>query len=1424
VVETSAADEANIIPGDVVISINNKTIKVKQDLIEILKTKYAGDVVNLKIYRQGNISTKNVKLKRFPDPGFKPLWVEGSKKLKNPKQKNYGLENVILVGDDTILYPKHFSKKVLSKYNHENLVVVCVQKGSDNTFKNYDQILSIEGQNPKKGYSLTDKPVQVKFKRGNKIFDKKITPTVFNTSLDIRHDCNSEFALYDCLIDYNAAWKLDKKNRGAAWRKTLKCLEKTSPVPFGDIFSKGKQPKISMKLDTITWTLGYLQYNAPDLKSKNNLNEINKILVFAKEQLKEFEKFQEIYPGHLMSDSYDDLLNAITRATNWAAGNYSDDLKSTQDTTIQTDNETVKSIKLTLERKIKNTKIDSAETVKFLVSKSTYLAKANEIDYLIKKYEQVVNLIDWDNKNLSKYFDNIYNNLSDYYLMNSNIEASLNILDKGLAEALNNYNNLYFKSAYTELISLKYFILLAYKPTDLINEQKVFVKIIEKHLSHLDALSKEDNEKLKKIDKDSYFGNLITLQLLKLTGDMDDMTFYPLKMLDYIKSNPKQNHDLDYAMALSFLLQAAIIEDDIKNFLYSRNEIAILYAESQGNLKKLNNLKTISTMLIQSYESTGFYSDSDKFINFISDNFTIDKQIKENQLTRNSFIMYSFYRGISAIRSENFKKAEKIFKESLINSNVKSLRSQDLSRYSLSDAMVALKFLPQLIEIYFNQKNFKEFNKINNIIFEKDIDDISKKDLKLYSDIGLNTYKVFKIYLKYFKRVSNDKKFKLVESQIDKNLDKTIKILKENNKLVLLNESVSRESILKEIVQIAEILISNNYKKEGVKILNKIYPVILDHYNEKSSQLVWKPNINDNIFGVVYLDVAENYLQNDKAFFKKAYFVAQAGKNLFNSRDVSQAIAKKSFKDPEGLIERYEDNKRELSVNLRSQQYTPSEIIGNSTISKELNTKSRELQIELVKLEKEIDKKIPSYFKLIKLQSVKISEIQSLLKNDEVLLDYYFYEEDLKVVSITKDNFKISSNKIDLKKLNKLNKKVRNTLIPSKGILKPYAVNNSFDLNEKVFLFLDKVTRNYKNIIIIPDGPLNSMPLHALAYVKNKDCLDCRNIKFNLSNHNFNYFPSVETFKSIDTVAKEFKSASFNISNKEIKKITENTVDLLKQETGVKFFKKLKSLASKKDNSNKDQSVKQTNTDDFYLGLGDPDLYGKAQAKKINTKTKITMLRSIFENDKINSQSIKEIYGPVDGSADEINQVAKYLSPLKSKILLRENAKEINLKEIDLSTYKIIHFATHGEISGAIDGINEPFLVLSPPTGSSTEDGLLTMSEIMSLDTNANLIVLSACNTASGDEAGSEGFSGLAKSFFMSGSKSVLVSNWYVETYSAKEIVINLFKNLKDNPNSSISNGLNMTMLNMSKNQKDRSHPMFWAPFVVVGKNQPLPF
>ena len=111
------------------------------------------------------------------------------------------------------------------------------------------------------------------------------------------------------------------------------------------------------------------------------------------------------------------------------------------------------------------------------------------------------------------------------------------------------------------------------------------------------------------------------------------------------------------------------------------------------------------------------------------------------------------------------------------------------------------------------------------------------------------------------------------------------------------------------------------------------------------------------------------------------------------------------------------------------------------------------------------------------------------------------------------------------------------------------------------------------------------------------------------------------------------------------------------------------------------------------------------------------------------------------------------------------------------------------------------------------------MSEIMNLENNADLVILSACNTAGGNIRQSEGFSGLARAFLFSGSKSVLVSNWYVETFAAMELTTSMIKELKENPKISTSRALTKSMKKFIKNNNKKSHPFYWAPFVVVGIN-----
>ena len=105
-------------------------------------------------------------------------------------------------------------------------------------------------------------------------------------------------------------------------------------------------------------------------------------------------------------------------------------------------------------------------------------------------------------------------------------------------------------------------------------------------------------------------------------------------------------------------------------------------------------------------------------------------------------------------------------------------------------------------------------------------------------------------------------------------------------------------------------------------------------------------------------------------------------------------------------------------------------------------------------------------------------------------MDYYFYKKNLKILKINKDDFEIFSKNIALKDFKLLEKKIRDTLIPHNETLKPFATKASYELNKNTFIFFEKKLNKFQDIIIIPDGPLNSIPLHALP-IKEYKCIDC---------------------------------------------------------------------------------------------------------------------------------------------------------------------------------------------------------------------------------------------------------------------------------------------------------------------------------------------
>lgn len=192
----------------------------------------------------------------------------------------------------------------------------------------------------------------------------------------------------------------------------------------------------------------------------------------------------------------------------------------------------------------------------------------------------------------------------------------------------------------------------------------------------------------------------------------------------------------------------------------------------------------------------------------------------------------------------------------------------------------------------------------------------------------------------------------------------------------------------------------------------------------------------------------------------------------------------------------------------------------------------------------------------------------------------------------------------------------------------------------------------------------------------------------------------------------------------------------------------------------------------------------------------------------------------------ELQAIAGGFDPDKAQLVLGQEATESQVKAMDqsgaLAAADVLVFATHGLTAGEA-GADSPGLVLTPPTqATEQDDGLLTAAEIATMDLNARLVVLSACNTAAGGSGDADGLSGLARAFFQSGAQSLLVTHWSVYSRAAVEITTGLFAERRRDPDLRHADALRaatLAILDDPGRPAFHYHPAYWAAFTVVGAN-----
>ena len=193
------------------------------------------------------------------------------------------------------------------------------------------------------------------------------------------------------------------------------------------------------------------------------------------------------------------------------------------------------------------------------------------------------------------------------------------------------------------------------------------------------------------------------------------------------------------------------------------------------------------------------------------------------------------------------------------------------------------------------------------------------------------------------------------------------------------------------------------------------------------------------------------------------------------------------------------------------------------------------------------------------------------------------------------------------------------------------------------------------------------------------------------------------------------------------------------------------------------------------------------------------------------------------------SSIIKQFDPNGVDIVTRDQFTDTNLEErADLNQYRILHFATHGVVTArAAKCAAQPALLTS--FGGSGSDGLLTFREIFDLRLDADLVILSACDTAGKASAaatqqaglgtgGDVALDGLVRAFVGAGGRLVVASHWPVpDDYNATQrLITGLFSRPVGTPT--------VTALRLSQQQlmddANTSHPFYWSAFAAVGDGE----
>jgi CHAT domain-containing protein len=233
------------------------------------------------------------------------------------------------------------------------------------------------------------------------------------------------------------------------------------------------------------------------------------------------------------------------------------------------------------------------------------------------------------------------------------------------------------------------------------------------------------------------------------------------------------------------------------------------------------------------------------------------------------------------------------------------------------------------------------------------------------------------------------------------------------------------------------------------------------------------------------------------------------------------------------------------------------------------------------------------------------------------------------------------------------------------------------------------------------------------------------------------------------------------------------------------------------------KSERRRSAERELLAFGDPRFRSRTER---STMDGAAVVRSIY-------RSAGFTFPPLPNSRTEVAGIARLFSGNLEKTYLGASATKRALFAEKLDSYRRLHFATHAMLD---ERVPAQCGIALTPDGSKSDDGILRMNEIVEMKLNADLVVLSACQSGLGKLVRGEGMIGLTRAFLYAGAGSVVVSLWKVDDLATSRFMQKFYKRMQEG--AGVPAALRQAKLDMmGSGIPAYRNPYYWAPFVVTG-------